>query len=139
VLRDTSTSRKLIKTGAAVLPEKRSGLLAKRDSKWIRSNAATLARVIRESTLASTIGLRHAPDRSHRTLHPAPRAQRIARGGDMIELQDVRKTYGNRHKVHALREVDLTIEDGGFVGVISPTGSGSYQRSTIRRHVDTTV
>ena len=40
----------------------------------------------------------------------------------MIHLKNVSKTYKNG--VHALRNIDLQIEDGEFVYVIGPTGSG---------------
>ena len=44
----------------------------------------------------------------------------------MIELKNVTKSYPNR--VHALNRVSLTIEDGEFIYIIGPTGSG---KSTI--------
>lgn len=48
---------------------------------------------------------------------------RQERGEDsLISLENVTKTYGNG--VHALKNITLTIEDGEFVYVIGPTGSG---------------
>ena len=44
----------------------------------------------------------------------------------MIELKNVTKSYSNG--VHALNRVSLTIEDGEFIYIIGPTGSG---KSTI--------
>ena len=44
----------------------------------------------------------------------------------MIELKNVTKSYPNG--VHALNRVSLTIEDGEFIYIIGPTGSG---KSTI--------
>ena len=44
----------------------------------------------------------------------------------MIELKNVTKSYPNG--VHALNRVSLAIEDGEFIYIIGPTGSG---KSTI--------
>ncbi|WP_075876807.1 cell division ATP-binding protein FtsE [Merdibacter massiliensis] len=49
----------------------------------------------------------------------------------MIQLENVSKSYKNG--VHALRNVNLTIEDGEFVYVIGPTGSG---KSTLIKLLD---
>lgn len=43
----------------------------------------------------------------------------------MIELQNVTKTYnGQSVPVHALRNIDLHVEEGEFVAVMGPSGSG---------------
>ena len=44
----------------------------------------------------------------------------------MIELRNVTKSYPNG--VHALNRISLSIEDGEFIYIIGPTGSG---KSTI--------
>ncbi len=49
----------------------------------------------------------------------------------MIQLENVSKSYKNG--VHALRNINLTIEDGEFVYVIGPTGSG---KSTLIKLLD---
>lgn len=49
----------------------------------------------------------------------------------MIHLKNVSKTYKNG--VHALHNIDLQIEDGEFVYVIGPTGSG---KSTLIKLLD---
>lgn len=49
----------------------------------------------------------------------------------MIELRNVSKEYKNG--VHALRDVNLTIENGEFVYIIGPTGSG---KSTLIKVLD---
>lgn len=49
----------------------------------------------------------------------------------MIVLENVSKEYKNG--VHALRDVNLTIEDGEFVYIIGPTGSG---KSTLIKLLD---
>ena len=46
----------------------------------------------------------------------------VIRSDSVIKLENVSKEYKNG--VHALRNVTLTIEDGEFVYVIGPTGSG---------------
>ena len=49
----------------------------------------------------------------------------------MIRLENVSKSYNNG--VHALRDINLTIEDGEFVYSIGPTGSG---KSTLIKLLD---
>ena len=49
----------------------------------------------------------------------------------MIRLENVSKEYKNG--VHALRDINLTIEDGEFVYIIGPTGSG---KSTLIKLLD---
>lgn len=49
----------------------------------------------------------------------------------MIILENVSKKYKNG--VHALRDINLTIEDGEFVYIIGPTGSG---KSTLIKLLD---
>lgn len=49
----------------------------------------------------------------------------------MIRLENVSKSYNNG--VHALRNINLTIEDGEFVYIIGPTGSG---KSTLIKLLD---
>jgi putative ABC transport system ATP-binding protein len=50
----------------------------------------------------------------------------------MLQLQRVSKTYGDGPTaVHALREVDLTVEVGELVAVMGPSGSGKSSLLTI--------
>jgi putative ABC transport system ATP-binding protein len=42
----------------------------------------------------------------------------------LLELDGVSRTYGVEVKVHALREVSLTIAAGDFVSIVGPSGSG---------------
>ena len=49
----------------------------------------------------------------------------------MIRLENVSKSYNNG--VHALRDINRTIEDGEFVYIIGPTGSG---KSTLIKLLD---
>ena len=42
----------------------------------------------------------------------------------LLELDGVSRTYGVEVKVHALREVSLTISAGDFVSIVGPSGSG---------------
>ncbi len=42
----------------------------------------------------------------------------------LVELEGVSRTYGVEVKVHALRDVSLTISAGDFVSIVGPSGSG---------------
>ncbi len=45
--------------------------------------------------------------------------------GPLYELRDVTKTFGEgAAKVHAVRELDLTIDEGELVAIAGPSGSG---------------
>ncbi len=44
--------------------------------------------------------------------------------GPFMELRQVSRTYGGVVPVHALRQVDLTIDAGEFVSITGPSGSG---------------
>ena len=55
----------------------------------------------------------------------------------IITLQNVSKTYGEGEiAVHALRGVDLTIEQGDFVAVAGPSGSGKSTMLNIMSGLD---
>jgi putative ABC transport system ATP-binding protein len=45
-------------------------------------------------------------------------------GDALLELEGVTRTYGTQVKVHALRDVSLTIGAGDFVSIVGPSGSG---------------
>jgi putative ABC transport system ATP-binding protein len=45
-------------------------------------------------------------------------------GEALLELEGVTRTYGTQVKVHALRDVSLTIGAGDFVSIVGPSGSG---------------
>lgn len=55
-----------------------------------------------------------------------------------IELKSVRYTYnpGMAYEVHALKDIDLVIPDGQFIGLIGHTGSG---KSTLIQHFNALV
>lgn len=55
-----------------------------------------------------------------------------------IELKNVMYTYspGTAYEIHALKNVNLTIPDGQFIGVIGHTGSG---KSTLIQHFNALV
>ena len=52
-----------------------------------------------------------------------------------IELKNVTYTYspGTAYEIHALKDVNLTIPDGQFIGIIGHTGSG---KSTLIQHLN---
>lgn len=50
----------------------------------------------------------------------------------MLELREITKSYGEGvAEVHALRDVDLTVDDGAMVAVMGPSGSGKSTLLTI--------
>ena len=56
----------------------------------------------------------------------------------LIELQGVTKVYGTgQAAMHALRGIDLHIEEGDFVGVMGPSGSGKSTCMNILGCLDT--
>ena len=53
-------------------------------------------------------------------------------GAPLLELRGVSKRYGSgAGEVHALREVDLTLEPGTLVAVMGPSGSGKSTLLTV--------
>ena len=55
-----------------------------------------------------------------------------------IELKNVTYTYspGTSYEIHALKEINLNIPDGQFIGVIGHTGSG---KSTLIQHLNALI
>ena len=55
-----------------------------------------------------------------------------------IELKNVTYTYspGTAYEIHALKEINLTIPDGQFIGIIGHTGSG---KSTLIQHFNALI
>lgn len=55
-----------------------------------------------------------------------------------IELKNVMYTYspGTAYEIHALKDINLTIPDGQFIGVIGHTGSG---KSTLIQHFNALI
>ena len=53
----------------------------------------------------------------------------------MIELKNINYTYGGgtTQQIHALKDVNLQIPDGQFIGLIGHTGSG---KSTLIQHLN---
>ena len=42
----------------------------------------------------------------------------------MLEVQNLKKVYGNEIKYEALKGINLTVQDGEFIGIMGPSGSG---------------
>ena len=55
-----------------------------------------------------------------------------------IELKNVTYTYspGTSYEIHALKDINLNIPDGQFIGVIGHTGSG---KSTLIQHLNASI
>ena len=55
-----------------------------------------------------------------------------------IELKNVTYTYspGTAYEIHALKDVNLSIPDGQFIGIIGHTGSG---KSTLIQHFNALI
>ena len=43
---------------------------------------------------------------------------------NMLEVQNLKKVYGNEIKYEALKGINLTVQDGEFIGIMGPSGSG---------------
>lgn len=55
-----------------------------------------------------------------------------------IELKNVTYTYspGTAYEIHALKDINLSIPDGQFIGIIGHTGSG---KSTLIQHFNALI
>ena len=42
----------------------------------------------------------------------------------MLEVKNIQKVYGETIKYEALKEINFTVNDGEFVGIMGPSGSG---------------
>ena len=42
----------------------------------------------------------------------------------VIKLENITKTYGGKAQVHALKGINLTIQDGEIFGIIGKSGAG---------------
>ena len=55
-----------------------------------------------------------------------------------IELKNITYTYspGTAYEIHALKDINLSIPDGQFIGIIGHTGSG---KSTLIQHFNALI
>ncbi|MCM6881658.1 ABC transporter ATP-binding protein [Enterococcus italicus] len=54
----------------------------------------------------------------------------------MLTVKNISKTYGEAMKYEALKEINFTIEDGEFVGIMGPSGSGKSTLLNILATID---
>ncbi|MGY3766998.1 ABC transporter ATP-binding protein [Vagococcus vulneris] len=55
----------------------------------------------------------------------------------MLEIKNITKTYENGISYQALKGINLTIEDGEFVGIMGPSGSGKSTLLNLISTIDT--
>ena len=50
----------------------------------------------------------------------------------ILELQNVRKTYGEQeNQVKALQNINMQVEEGEFVAIVGTSGSGDYVKISL--------
>ncbi|MGY3749223.1 ABC transporter ATP-binding protein [Vagococcus acidifermentans] len=55
----------------------------------------------------------------------------------MLKIENVRKVYGNGVQYEALKGIDLTVDDGEFIGIMGPSGSGKSTLLNLIATIDT--
>lgn len=56
---------------------------------------------------------------------------------EMLEIRKLSKIYNGKVSTHALNNIDLTIEQGEFVGIMGPSGSGKTTLLNMVSTIDT--
>lgn len=55
----------------------------------------------------------------------------------MLQVENLKKTYGETIKYEALKGINLTVQDGEFIGIMGPSGSGKSTFLNLLATIDT--
>ncbi|MFC0233441.1 ABC transporter ATP-binding protein [Vagococcus entomophilus] len=55
----------------------------------------------------------------------------------MLEIKNIKKVFGDKIQYEALKGIDLTVQDGEFIGIMGPSGSGKSTLLNLIATIDT--